>query len=77
MIDSIMDIMEQNISSIILSAKPVEKTLQYHEDIYLAFKNRDAEEAQNLMFKHIQDIQKALEALNREGPKRKRKSAKG
>ncbi|MEW6377636.1 MAG: FadR/GntR family transcriptional regulator [Thermodesulfobacteriota bacterium] len=66
MIDSIMDIMEQNISSIILSAKPVEQTVEYHEDIYLAIKNQDPEEAQNLMLKHIQDIQKALEALSKE-----------
>jgi len=66
MVDSIMDIMEQNISSILLSAKPVEQTLKYHEEIYLAIKKQDPEEAQNLMLKHIQDIQKALETLGEE-----------
>ena len=66
MIDSIMDIMENNISSIILSAKPVERTLRYHEEIYFAIKDRNANVAQDLMLKHIQDIQKALETLNPE-----------
>lgn len=65
MIDSIMDIMEHNISSIPLSAKPVERTLQYHKEIYLAIKNRDPKRSQNLMLKHIEDIQKALEALDK------------
>ena len=64
MIDSIMDIMENNISSIILSAKPVKRTLRYHEEIYFAIKDRNANVAQDLMLKHIQDIQKALETLN-------------
>jgi len=66
MVDSIMDIMENNISSILLSAKPVERTLQDHEEIYFAIRDRNAHGAQDLMLKHIQDIQKALETLNQE-----------
>lgn len=66
MIDSIMDIMENNISSIILSAEPVKRTLQFHEEIYSAVRDRNANVAQDLMLKHIQDIQKALETLNQE-----------
>ena len=66
MIDSIMDIMENNISSIPLSVKPVERTNEYHEEIYEAIKNRDAQRAQDLMLKHIEEIQYALEALGQE-----------
>jgi DNA-binding FadR family transcriptional regulator len=66
MIDSIMDIMENNISSIILSPKPVMQTLQCHEEIYSAIRDRNANVAQDLMLKHIEDIQKALETLNQE-----------
>ena len=62
MIDSIMDIMENNISSIPLSVKPVERTNQYHEEIYVALWNRDAPGAQDLMLKHIQEIQNALDS---------------
>lgn len=62
MIDSIMDIMENNISSIPLSSKPVEGTLTFHEDIYEAMKNRDPEKAHDLMLKHVQEIQEALES---------------
>jgi DNA-binding FadR family transcriptional regulator len=62
MIDSIMDIMENNISSTrVLSAKPVESTLSFHEQIYGALKARDQERAQELMLSHVQEIQKALE----------------
>jgi len=77
MVDSIMDIMENNISSIPIPAKPVERTAQYHEKIYLAIKNRDAEKAQDLMFSHVQDIQRTLGSLNRETHGRKRKSITG
>ena len=66
MIDSIMDIMENNISSIPLSVKPVERTNQYHEEIYVAIKSRDVQRAQDLMLMHIQEIHDALEALGRE-----------
>ncbi len=65
MIDSIMDIMENNISSIPLAAKSVERTNQYHEQIYAAMKARDVQEAQDLMLKHIQAIHDALEALSK------------
>jgi DNA-binding FadR family transcriptional regulator len=61
MIDSIMDIMEKNISSIFLSAEPVESTLQFHQEIYHAIKNHHPEKAQDLMLKHIQEIQRTLE----------------
>jgi DNA-binding FadR family transcriptional regulator len=65
MIDSIMDIMENNISSIPLSMEPVKRTNQYHEEIYLALKDRDVQKAQDLMLKHIQEIHDALEALSK------------
>lgn len=65
MIDSIMDIMENNISSIPLSVKPVERTNQYHEEIYGALRDRDVRRAQDLMLKHIQEIHDALEALSK------------
>ena len=61
MIDSIMDIMENNVSSIFLSAKPVESTLHFHEEIYGMIKNHDPEKAQDSMLRHIQEIQRALE----------------
>jgi DNA-binding FadR family transcriptional regulator len=60
-VDSIMDVMENNISSIVLSAKPVESTLRFHEEIYQAMKKQDSERAQALMLQHIQEIQEALE----------------
>jgi len=64
-IDSIMDIMENNISSIPLAAKPVERTNQSHAEIYAALKDRDVRKAQDLMLKHIQEIHDALEALSK------------
>jgi DNA-binding GntR family transcriptional regulator len=57
--------MENNISSIPLSVKPVERTNQYHEEIYAALKDRDVRRAQDLMLKHIQEIHDALEALSK------------
>jgi GntR family transcriptional repressor for pyruvate dehydrogenase complex len=60
MIDSIMDIMEKNIISIFLSAQPVESTLHFHEQIYRAIKNHDHGKAEDLMLRHIRDIQRAL-----------------
>ncbi len=77
MIDSIMDIMENNISSIPLEAKPVERTNQYHEEIYAAVRDRDVQRAQDLMLSHIHEIHDALEALRKEkvrpGNNKKRK----
>jgi GntR family transcriptional regulator, transcriptional repressor for pyruvate dehydrogenase complex len=67
LIDSIMDIMENNISSIPLPIKPVERTDQCHEEIYAALRDRDVQRAQDLMLKHIHEIQDALEALDKEG----------
>jgi GntR family transcriptional repressor for pyruvate dehydrogenase complex len=61
MVDSIVDIMENNVSAIFISAESVERTLHFHEEIYEAITNRDPEKAQGLMLKHIQDIQTALE----------------
>jgi len=61
MIDSIMDIMENNISSILLSAEPVESTIHFHEEIYQAIKNHHPEKAEDLMLRHIQEIQRTLE----------------
>jgi DNA-binding GntR family transcriptional regulator len=65
MIDSIMDIMENNISSIPLAMEPVKRTNQYHEQIYAALKDRDVQKAQDLMLRHIQEIHDALEALSK------------
>ena len=62
MIDSMMDVMENNISStFVLSAKPVESTLRFHEVLYQVIKERDSAKAQVLMLQHIREIQKALE----------------
>jgi GntR family transcriptional repressor for pyruvate dehydrogenase complex len=76
MIDSIMDIMENNIASIPLEMKPVERTNQYHEEIYAALRARDVQKAQDLMHNHIQQIHDALEDLGRKdsrpGKKQKR-----
>ncbi len=64
-VDSIMDIMENNISSIPLSGKTVERTNQYHQEIYAALKDREALKAQDLMLEHIRQIHDALEGLSR------------
>lgn len=64
MIDSIMDIMENNISSIPLSVKAVERTIQYHQKIHSALKERNTSGVQDLMLKHIGEIQKSLEGLD-------------
>jgi GntR family transcriptional regulator, transcriptional repressor for pyruvate dehydrogenase complex len=61
MIDSIMDIMENQISDIQIPFETVKKTLNYHEKIYEAMKNRDPEKAQDLMLQHIREIQASLE----------------
>jgi GntR family transcriptional regulator, transcriptional repressor for pyruvate dehydrogenase complex len=62
MIDSIMDIMENNISPAFdLSIKAVERTLHLHEEIYQTIKNRSPEKAQELMLKHVREIEGALE----------------
>ena len=66
MVDSIMDIMENNISSIPLPIKPVERTNQYHEEIYAALRDRDVRRTEELMLRHIQEIHDALEALGKE-----------
>ncbi len=64
MIDSIMDIMENNISSIPLSVDAVERTIHYHQKIHSALKERNPKGAQDLMLKHIGEIQKSLEGLD-------------
>jgi len=61
-VDSVMDIMENNVFSIFISEEPVERTLQFHEEIYRAMKSHDSERAHDLMLQHIQDIQTILEA---------------
>jgi DNA-binding GntR family transcriptional regulator len=58
--------MENNISSIPLSAKPVERTNQYHEEIYAALRDRDVRKTEELMLRHIQEIHDALEAIGKE-----------
>jgi len=61
MVDSIMDIMENNVSTIGIPAESIEKTLYYHEGIYDAVMKRDPHRAQALMLKHIQEIHAALD----------------
>lgn len=62
MIDSMMDVMENNISSTsVFSAKPVESTFRFHEKLYQAIKERDSAKAQELMLQHVREIQRALE----------------
>jgi DNA-binding FadR family transcriptional regulator len=61
MIDSIMDIMENDIGAIHISSDDVERTLHFHEQIYEAIQSRDHEKAQDLMLSHIGQIQTALE----------------
>jgi DNA-binding FadR family transcriptional regulator len=62
MIDSIIDIMENNISSTyVLTEKPVQGTLEYHEVLLKAIKERDPDSARDLMLKHVTEIQKALQ----------------
>jgi GntR family transcriptional regulator, transcriptional repressor for pyruvate dehydrogenase complex len=76
MIDSIMDIMENNISSSAfgLSTKAVERTLHFHEEIYQTIKDRSPEKAQELMLKHVREIERALETkeLPVSGPVRRK-----
>ena len=73
MVDSIMDIMENNVSTIVISAESIEKTLHYHEDIYEAVMKRNPEKAQALMLKHIQEIHAALD-LGTNGKKNRKES---
>jgi DNA-binding FadR family transcriptional regulator len=72
MIDSIMDIMENNISSIPLLGKPVARSLKFHEEIYFAIRDRNAKGAHDLMQDHIMNIQKALDTTAKELLKEKR-----
>jgi len=61
-VDSVMDIMENNIEGIFLANEQVKHTLQFHEKIYDAMKSHDSERAYDLMLRHIEQIQTALEA---------------
>ena len=72
MIDSIMDIMENNISSIPLLGKPVARSLKFHKEIYFAIRDRNAKAAHDLMQEHIMDIQKALETMDKDLVKKRR-----
>ncbi len=64
MVDSIMDIMENNISSIPLSIDHVERTNQLHEKLFDVMKAGDVQRARDLMLIHIQEIHHALESLD-------------
>jgi GntR family transcriptional regulator, transcriptional repressor for pyruvate dehydrogenase complex len=66
MMNSIMDIMEKNVASILISYETQEDTVRFHEKLYAAMKEGDAKKAQDLMLKDIQYIQKALETSNKE-----------
>ena len=78
MIDSIMDIMENNVSAIFISAESVEVTLHFHEEIYEAILNRDPEKAQALMLEHIEEVQMALDRkLNGKKTNNVKKASKG
>ena len=67
-----MDIMENNVSTITISTASVERTLHFHEKIYAAIADRDAQKAEEWMLKHIQQIQTALECRS-DGKKSKEK----
>ena len=71
MMDSMMDIMEKNIASIFVAHDSIEGTVQFHEKLHRAMKNRDHEQAQSLMLKDIQYIQKVLENSDQEPRARK------
>lgn len=66
MMDSMMEIMEKNVASILISYETLEDTVQIHEEMYRAMKSRDAKQAHDLMLKDILYIQKALETSNKE-----------
>lgn len=72
MVDSIMDIMENNVSTIGIPAETIEDTLYYHEGIYEAVMKRDPQRAQELMLKHIQEIHAALDLESNGFRKRKK-----
>ena len=74
MVDSIIDIMEHNISTIHISADSVSNTLHYHEEIYKAIRLRNPETAQMLMLKHIQAVQTILESQS-DGENNRKSSA--
>ncbi len=74
MVDSIMDIMENNVSTIPISPQSISRTARDHEEIYLAIKSRNADRAQDFMLRHIQHVQKALELGDRKSPSPKRVS---
>lgn len=76
MVDSIMDIMENNVSAIGIPAESIEKTLHHHEAIFEALVKRDPDRAQALMLKHIQEIHAAL-ASGANGMKNRRKRHMG
>ncbi len=61
LVNSIMDIMDANITSIPIPLIPIKNTIHFHEKIYRAIKARDSDRAYKLMLEHIQDIQTALE----------------
>jgi len=58
------EIMENNILSIRLGAEPVTTPFSGMKNLW-AMKTRDPDKAEHLMLKHIQDIQKALEMLEK------------
>lgn len=60
MIDSIMDVMESVIPAIPIATGTIESTLHFHEEIYEAIKNHEHEKAQDIMGRHLQDVQGAL-----------------
>jgi DNA-binding FadR family transcriptional regulator len=62
MVDSIMDIMENNVSTIPISAASIKRTLRYHEDILAALMKWEADRAQRVMLEHIQGIHAALDS---------------
>ena len=62
MIDSMLDIMENNISSaIVLTEKPVQRTLDYHDKLFKVISERNSEGARDIMLEHIGQIQTALQ----------------
>lgn len=61
MINSVIDVMIENISRSFLEATSIEGVMEYHKQIIESIRNRDPDRCFEIMRKHIIEIQKALE----------------
>jgi len=60
-INSVIDIMIENVSRTTLDMASIKKVIEYHEEIIQSIRNHDYDRSFTIMRKHIVDIQKALE----------------